>query len=258
MELRKLITYRADFWVNFFGQTIFSLTIAYFLWKSIFHYSGSETLQGYTLESMIFYYLVAPLIFRIQQGSGIGFASRDIYQGTLNKYLIYPVDFYSFKFSTYIAHSVFYVLQLFFILILYNSFFYDPKIFQFSFSGIIMFMIAMSLACTMFYFLFTLTEFLAFWFDNVWSLGVILRFGTSFLGGAVIPLKFFPEILQQFLAFTPFPYLIDFPVFSLRNEILWPDFLSRCGISIAWTLAFALVSKFIWNKGQYKYTGVGI
>jgi ABC-type uncharacterized transport system permease subunit len=40
MELRRITTYRADFWVNFIGQTFFSIVIAYYLWSSIF-----ETLQ---------------------------------------------------------------------------------------------------------------------------------------------------------------------------------------------------------------------
>jgi ABC-type uncharacterized transport system permease subunit len=83
-----MITYRADFWVNFFGQTLFSLTIAYFLWKSIFTSSNVTQMNGYNIEGMIFYYLIVPLIFRIQQGQGIGFISREIYDGSLNKYLL--------------------------------------------------------------------------------------------------------------------------------------------------------------------------
>lgn len=258
MELRKLITYRSDFWVNFMGQTFFSLVIAYYLWESIFEQTGSDSMQGYTLQGMVFYYLMAPLIFRIQQGQGIGFASREIYDGQLSKYLLYPVDFYCYKFAGYFAYSFFYIIQLFLILFLYNCFFYDPSIYQFSLWGTIAFLIAMIEASLMFYFLFSITEFLAFWFDNIWSLGVILRFGTSFLGGGLIPLKFFPEWANQLLSYTPFPYMINFPLNSLTASIESQEFLKSFFISGAWTIGFFFVARQLWKKGQYKYTGVGI
>lgn len=258
MELRNLLTYRADFWINFFGQTFFSLVVAYYLWLSVFEYTGSQSMQGYTLQGIIFYYLMAPLISRIQQGQGIGFAAREIYDGQLNKYLLYPLNYFGYKFAAYFAYSSFYIGQLFLILFLYNLFFYDPSVYQFSLAGIFLFLIAMTLACILFFFLFSLTEFLAFWFDNTWSLGVILRFGTSFFGGGLIPLKFFPDWALEILEFTPFPYLIDFPLKALNLDLTILEFSKSFSISLVWTLFFVFTSLKLWKKGQYKYTGVGI
>lgn len=258
MELRKLITYRADFWVNFFGQVFFSLTIAYFLWTSIFEYTKSETMNGFSINDMVFYYLVAPLIFRIQQGQGIGFISREIYEGGLSKYLLYPISYFIFKMSAYLAHSFFFLLQLLLILLAYNIFFHDPEVFNFSFVNLLLFLFAISMATTCFFFMFTLSEFLAFWFDNVWSLGVIVRFGTSFLGGALLPLHFFPGWAQQLLSYTPFPYLIDFPVQALKGTVSTAMFVDKFIILLVWNLVFILISAAIWKRGNYQYTGVGI
>lgn len=257
-ELRNLITYRADFWVNFFGQTFFSLTIAYFLWNSIFAYSGKDTLQGYTIQSMIFYYLTVPLIFRIQQGQGIGFLSREIYDGSLNKYILYPLNIYHYKLTTYLAHSVFYFIQLFLMIIVYNFFYFDPQIFSFDFINILAFTISIIISSITFFYLFTLCEVMAFWFDNIWSLGVILRFATSFFGGALIPLSFFPQNLKDALFLTPFPYLIDFPMNSLIGKITLSNYFIYLSISITWLLIFRFISHNLWKKGQYQYSGVGI
>ena len=128
LELRRRMTYRSDFWINFFGQTIFSLLIAYYLWNSIFESTGKSEMNGFTMQGMIFYYLIAPLVFRIQQGQGIGFISREIYEGGLNKYLLYPVNYFKFKLSTYLATSFFYTIQLIVILIIYQLFFFDRTI----------------------------------------------------------------------------------------------------------------------------------
>lgn len=258
MELRKLITYRADFWVNFFGQTLFSLTIAYFLWSSVFESSNSTIMNGFTIQGMIFYYLIVPLIFRIQQGQGIGFVSREIYDGSLNKYLLYPINLFKYKIATYYAHAAFYLLQLLLILVVYNLIFYDPSIYQFSVVNFLAFLLIVSIAVLSFFYLFTLCEFTAFWFDNIWSLGVILRFTTSFLGGALIPLAFFPTWAQEALKYTPFPYLIDFPMKALTGNLILNEFIFNLSISIFWLLVFRYISILIWNRGKYAYSGVGI
>ncbi|MBT4793133.1 MAG: hypothetical protein HON90_16290 [Halobacteriovoraceae bacterium] len=258
MELRNLIAYRADFWVNFFGQTFFSLVVAYFLWASVFEYSGQTTINGFTIQKMIFYYLMVPLIFRIQQGHGIGFLSKEIYDGNLNKFLLYPINVYSYKLMTYLATSSFYLLQLFLILLIYNLFFYDPQIYSFSLYNLIRFSFVIVLVSISFFYLYSITELLAFWFDNIWSLGVILRFTSSFLGGALIPLTFFPTSAQTILQYTPFPYLIDFPMQTLQGTLSTESFLSNALIATGWLLVFRFISTLIWKQGQYKYTGIGI
>ncbi len=258
MELRTLIAYRSDFWVNFIGQTFFSILIAYFLWKSIFTSNQVEVMQGFTIQGMVFYYLMAPLIFRIQQGKGIGFISREIYDGNLNKYLLYPINVFRYKIMVYLAHSSFFLVQLFIILFLYQSFFYNTHIYQFSFVNILYFISIVLMACLTFFYLFSSVEFMAFWHDNIWSLGVILRFFTSFLGGALIPLKFFPEWAQTLVSFTPFPYLIDFPMQALLGNLSFYDFIQKIGITLLWLLAFRFLAIFVWNRGKFVYTGVGI
>jgi ABC-2 type transport system permease protein len=113
-------------------------------------------------------------------------------------------------------------------------------------------------AALTFFYLFTICEFMAFWFDNIWSLGVILRFLTSFLGGALIPLSFFPEWAQSILSYTPFPYLIDFPMKALTGSLTVSTFCINLSIAFAWLLVFRALSKFTWTKGKYSYSGVGM
>jgi ABC-2 type transport system permease protein len=258
LEMRRLITYRSDFWVNFFGQIFFSLVVAYFLWSSIFQSSQTETINGYTIQSMIFYYLVAPLIFRIQQGTGIGFISREIYDGGLNKYLIYPLNYYQYKLATYLANSIFIFFQLIILVIVYNLFFYDPTIYSFDILNTIGFMVIILISSISFFYLFSIFEFMAFWFDNIWSLAVILRFLTSFLGGVLIPLKLFPIWAQTVLYYTPFPYFIDFPMNTFLGNITLSDYLSNLLILLIWLFIFRFLSILTWNKGNYSYTGIGI
>lgn len=258
MELRRMISYRSDFWVNFIGQTLISMLIAYSLWYSIFEYNKVSELNGYTLPHIIFYYLMAPLIFRIAQGDTIGGISTEIYEGGLNKYLLYPINFLSYKITTYFANAFFYFLQLILILFLFQQFFDTSHIYQFSLIRFFQFFLVVILCTTCYFFLNSLSELTAFWADYIWSLGVMIRFGVAFLGGSMIPLAFYPVWAQNALAFTPFPYLIHFPIQVILNQVEPLAYMQNIIILSFWILFFFLCSQYLWRKGQLQYSGIGI
>lgn len=258
MEIRKVFAYRLDFWVNFLGQTLFSIFIAYFLWLSVFQTTGKESIKGFTLDKMIIYYLLAPLILRIQQGLSIGAISQDIYDGALSKYLLYPINFFGFKVLTHLARSSVYLVQLFLICGLFAIFFNKTNVLDFGAVQAAQFVIAMFFISISFFFLNALAELVAFWADYIWSLGVILRFMVGFFGGSLIPLVFFPEWASSALAYTPFPYMISFPISILLGGVSWEVFLANLSIIGGWTLLFIFFSSRIWKVGRLRYTGVGI
>lgn len=258
MELRKIITYRADFWVNFFGQTFFSIIISYFLWDAIFEANNTDHMNGFTLKKLVLYYLVAPIMFRIQQGETIGAISREIYEGSLNKFLIYPINFYIYKITTFFSHSTFYFFQLCLMIFGFQLFFYDPVIYEFSIINFLLFSILLGLTSLCYFAMNSITEFIAFWADNIWSLGVITRFFTRFFGGVLIPLTFFPDWAKTALKFTPFPYIVNFPIQVFFGNYTVTSFLGSLVALIVWTGIFFLISRLLWRKGLYSYSGVGI
>ncbi len=258
MEIRKVFAYRVDFWVNFLGQTLFSIIIAYFLWLSVFETTGKESINGFTLDKMVIYYLLAPLILRIQQGLSIGAISQDIYDGSLNKFLLYPINFFGYKILTHLARSAVYLTQLIFICVLFSFFFNSTNVLDVSPLQAAQFVVAIFFISLSFFFLNALAELVAFWADYIWSLGVILRFMVGFFGGSLVPLAFFPEWAHQALMYTPFPYMISFPVSILLEGVSWSVFFSNLLIISFWTLAFIFVSSKVWRAGRLRYTGIGI
>jgi ABC-2 type transport system permease protein len=258
LELRQVINYRADFWVNFVGSTGISFIIAYFLWRAVFESLSVSTLNGFTMDNMIFYYLIAPQIFRIQQGSGIGNISREIYDGSLNKYLLIQLTFFNIKHVSILLIQLSTSFNFFLILTGYKIYIGFDTALPFSIYNFILFIFAMYFCAILYFAMSALSELTAFWADNIWSLGVIIRFLTSFLGGALIPLSFFPGWANEILSFTPFPYLVSFPVSILSKNISLESYLENLGILILWIFFFIFMARFIWHRGKYKYTGVGI
>ena len=79
---------------------------------------------------------------------------------------------------------------------------------------------------------------------------------TTFLSGAVIPLDLFPEALRAVLAYSPFPYMVYYPVKVAMGQLsLEPQVFL---ILTAWTLVFAALNVLVWRRGLRLYTGAGM
>ena len=94
--------------------------------------------------------------------------------------------------------------------------------------------------------------------DNVWSLLIMVRFSVGLLGGAMIPIAFFPEHVQVILNYLPFRYLAAFPINCFLGKVTFADWQTGIAVTLFWSLIFTGCALLIWNRGKYKYTGVGI
>lgn len=256
-EYRKIFAFRADFWVTFIGQTMVQLFIARALWENIFEASGNSVMEGYTLPMMTLYYLIVPIGNRMLQGENVGFLSREIYDGSFNRYLIYPISFFQYKTLTYLSYSFFYGMQLICVFLLYKAFVSsDLTLMNISdlALGLSMFLMASYTYCM----LSILVELISLWADNIWSLMVMCRFFCYFFGGSFVPLAFMPQWLQKTLVYTPFPYLVSLPVRTTMGLTTSQEILTGFVFLFFWSYILRMCAKALWNKGQYRYTGVGI
>lgn len=257
-ELRKILAYRSDFWVTFLGQTFIQLAIARALWQAMFEAEGVTSMNGYTLPMMTLYYLIAPIGTRMLTGQNIGFIANEIYEGTFSRYLIYPLSAFQYKTLTYLTNSFFFGVQLILLYSLYQLFFVEGSVGLLQISNLILgvglFLFASFTYCMM----VMCIELIALWADNIWSLVVMLRFATSFLGGGLLPLTFFPEWALSTLTYTPFPYLVSLPIKTIMGSSSTTDISFGLMMLTIWGFIFLCLSQLIWKRGQKVYTGVGI
>jgi ABC-2 type transport system permease protein len=256
LELRRLLSYRVDFWIDFAGTVLVQLGLAFFLWRAVFSFRGVERIGGYTFEAMMLYYLLVPLMEKTTRGHEMGFLSREIYDGTLNRYLVYPVDTFGYKYVSHLAVSALAVVQTLAALALYLALFGRPD-------GVELRLLPMvagvgaALAASLLYFsLAAALEMVAFWADNVWSILTLFRFAIRLLGGGMIPLALFPEWSRTLLEALPFAYLLSWPIriFMGQEPVLSTGWLWMAG----WTLVAMGLARAVWWRGNLRYTGVGI
>ncbi len=258
LEIRKILSYRADFWITVVGAVLITLAIAYFLWTSIFEFTGKEMIGGLNEKTMIFYFLLAPLFMRMANGGEFGSISRDIYYGELNKYLIYPVSYLGFKIVGHFAKFTVFFIQLILSVVLYHFVVGIPDTIQITWFNILLTIPYCFLGSLLYFYMGAILESVAFWADNVWSLSVALRFAFGILGGAMIPLTLYPLWAQDILFYMPFEKIIHAPLKIFIGQYNLDLYMTGLGLLVFWIIFFVLIFQLIWTRAQKVYTGVGI
>lgn len=262
LELRKAISYRTDFWAQFLGTLATEVVVAYFLWRAIYAASGQAKIGGYTFSAMMTYYVLMPLVSRVVRGSDIGFISPEIYDGSLTRYLVYPMSFFGYKYLSYLAQSLIAVAQLVAMVVLFRLLVRRATGLGFAeevTAPSLLLGIAASLASASLYFAtMAVVEMVAFWNDAIWTLLVIMRFSAQLLGGGLVPLSLFPKGLRDGLAYSPFPYMLSFPARVLMGETGAGFLMTGMLACAAWSALFMMFARALWQRGSYQYTSVGI
>lgn len=256
MECKKVLSYRIDFWFQFGVVVCTEIGIAYYLWSSIFEYQNASSIGGYSFEQMLVYYAMIPFVVRLVKSSDDFNISREIYEGGINKYLIYPISYTASKMIERAAFSTMAIAQMLIGLAVLS--FFIPIADYMTLQTFLLCLIFCSVSFALYFLMSFFLEMFAFWFDSVWSLGVMLRFITMFLGGAMIPISLFPSSVQTALLYTPFPYLFSAPMQVLMGQLSGVEAGHALMITCAWVVPMFLACRFILGRGLRTYSGIGI
>jgi viologen exporter family transport system permease protein len=259
VEVRKRMSYRADFWINSLVGILVQLSVFWFLTYAMFSASGQPTLGGYTERGMILYYVFVTLTGRIVHSNDLDMGiSQDIYEGSLTRYLIYPVSYRAVKYAEQLGAIAPQLIQLTLFGFLAPLVVGIPDEVVITPASVAMALIALALANLLHYLLVIPIQAVAFWADNVWSLVIAKGLIFSFLGGMIAPISLFPEWAQSLLVWLPFPYLYSFPARTLMGRVSFADWAIGLLVAAAWCLVAAALGRWIWRRGELEYTGVGI
>ncbi|HEX4955101.1 MAG TPA: ABC-2 family transporter protein [Thermoanaerobaculia bacterium] len=258
-EARKLMSYRADFWISTLVAFMVRMAVAWFLWDAIFASTGRTEIAGFSREGMVLYYVLVLLIGKVVSGEERQVSiAQDIYEGRLSRYLLFPGGYFSFKYAEHLGQLVPVLAQL----VLFGSWaalvFDLESLGSVSAGSVARAAVAVAVGNLLAFLIAFLTESVAFWADNVWSLNVLLRFVAHLLGGEMLPLELFPAWARLGLDLLPFRFLFHFPAMTLVGRIDAQSWVSGLAIALGWCLVLTLVARVVWRRGTLVYTGVGI
>jgi ABC-2 type transport system permease protein len=183
--------------------------------------------------------------------------SQTIQDGSLSGMLIKPISpYWIWLVRDFGSKSFLFSLGLLGYVLVF-LFFRQYLVFSMSLCIFLLFLISMGLAALLQFLLFEALSLLAFWIENTYGIRFTMRVIMEVVGGAIIPLSFFPGILQKVFGFLPFPYLIYLPMNIYLNKIA-PGQISEEFIKEGlWILGLAIVNLVVWKKGVRQYVSMG-
>lgn len=248
------LTYRFDFFVTLATAPI-SLIVFYFLWKSIYAYSGEEIIKGFTFNAMVSYYLINMIVAFFTWSRIEKWMEHDIRYGHMIMDLLRPVEYFFSVFSFELGLNIlgilvqaipFYIIGILFFNIIIPSWI-----------NIAFFVVSLFLANILFFLISYLIGLLAFWFKRIQGLSKAKKPVIHFFSGGLIPLTFLPLALQKISYYLPFQYIRFIPISFYLGRYSVVQMFGLLAVQAAWVILLFIIAKLAWNRAFKRFAGAG-
>ena len=98
---------------------------------------------------------------------------------------------------------------------------------------------------------------LAFVTTYIFGMNIIKNATLNFLTGRLIPISFFPEILQRIFSFLPFTAMTYVPVMIYLGKYSGTQVLEQLGKQALWVVILSLLGSFLWKKIEKRIVILG-
>lgn len=262
--MKKYLTVFAIDWQNQFIyrlnfvlwrlRNVLRLLMTYFLWRGVF--TTNVSVFGYSQNQMLTYVflvlLVQSLVTSAPSSDNIG---GEIGNGELSNYLVKPVSYIGYWFtrdlSSKLLNIIFASVELTLLWLIFRPELQVP-------AHLLAFVISCLLAIFIFYFLNIVTRFVSFWNpENTWGLAFLVIIFIETLAGGIFPLDILPHWANVALQFTPFPYLIYYPIAIFLGKITGIHLLQILSQSLLYCGIMYCFAQIIWRRGLKVYASEG-
>lgn len=255
LTLQEYFVYRLNFVLWRFRSIVSFLTL-FFFWLVIFNERGE--LFGYQKAQMLTYVVGISFLRGLVLGSRSVEVAGQIRSGELSRIILRPLDFFKFWLSRdavdKFLNLFFTALEIITILLILKFPFYFPA----NLTNLILFLIIMTLAIFLYFFISLALSFTAFWTEEVWAtrwlFGIIF---LEFFAGAFFPIDVLPSWLVNIINLTPFPYLVFFPMKVWLEQFSLAMSIRAIFICLLWLIIFYWLANYLWRKGIKNYGAYG-
>lgn len=255
-NFETFLQYRTDLAISFFIKL--SVFFAFVLvWDRIA--AEGNTISGYGLTGIAFYYLAAQILDGVRTSQTARDLRTNIRSGTLSAKLIKPLNqtgyFFVKHLARVISETILNVSMSIPILLIWGEL---VSFIDLSFEMIFQFIIIWILAAIFDFLLFLAVGYVAFWTKEAHGLQAIVKNGTRFFAGELIPLDLLPLGFQKVINFLPFPYTLFLQIKIIMGGVTFEAFVRAIITLLIWTLIFYILNLFLWKRGLKQYEAVGI
>ncbi|MDD4353044.1 MAG: ABC-2 family transporter protein [Candidatus Nanoarchaeia archaeon] len=247
---------RVVFFINIFGKIIFFI-INFYLWQAIFNYDGRGVINGLTMEETINYMLFVSIMYGLLSTNIHRIVMKDVKNGYINIKLLRPLDYGLGHLAMALGQNIYsFFLEIIPSLII-AIFFFNFKIY-----GIFYFLlsfISFFLAIILNFFIDLNFSLINFKFIDTYSaVNFAKSVFKSLFSGEIVPLNFFPQIMQQIFKFLPTTYLFYTPIMIYLGKLSGADIILSFIFQLIFIIFFYAIYKFFWKMLTKSFEGVGV
>ena len=245
---------------NFFFRAAVSLVpllATIYLWQTI--YRGQKPdVAGYSLGAMISYYLLVTIVDTLTAVNEDDWQiAADIKDGNISQFLLKPIDYQTYRICLFLSGKMIFtavsIVPVGIFMFCFRHYFVAPP--GWAMTGC--FLLSLVLTGILQFFMSYTMALLAFWLLEVSTIIFILFAFEYIAGGHLFPLNILPHGIAMALNFTPFPYLLYFPVSVYLGQTSGAELWRGLAIQAGWVIFFYFVARWVWQRGIRTYTAVG-
>lgn len=247
--------YRTHSMVSIFVGPVYFI-VQYFIWTAV--YQGRSEINGMELTQMITYFGATTLINYLIMDFADWNLQMLIRTGRFLTFALRPIHHRFFALSQKVGHRVLGFLVEFIPCFIIFSLLFKVNMIPKHIGWTIL---SIALAFLMNFYVHYILGMTAFWFVQSSGIRRVFDLLSGVFSGALIPLVFFPEVVQKVMFFLPFPYMSYVPAmvftgnFHLAGIMLTlPRIVGIQAIAVGITM---LISELIYKASIKHFTGVG-
>lgn len=248
-QIKSNFVYKGRFYLAILRKFL-GMFIYYYLWTAIYASSATGQLGGFSRTEMILYVFMSYTISDIVMVSVSSEIGNDITDGNVAMHLIKPIN--------YRIQLIFKSLEIMIYRVIVPSLFIWIGLEVYKVMGLGMTVsslgtIAMSLLSVFLSFLiYVLFDYcfgmLAFITTYMFGMNIIKNAVLSFLTGRLIPISFFPELVQRIFSFLPFTAMTYVPVMIYLGKYTGAEASYQLGKQVLWVFILYLLGSFMWRQ----------
>lgn len=255
MGMKEFSAYRMNMVLTLVTGPL-SILVQIFIWRAVFE--PGTLIGGMSLTEMLTYFGASTLISIFIADQAANDLRWQVYTGSMITLLQRPINHLHFMFYQKLGQKViafvFEVLPLTLIIVFVFGINLIP-------SKVFWLVLSIALSFVLVYLVNYCIGLTAFWLISNNGLLMTIALITQLCTGALIPLTFFPGIIQKILFFLPFQYINYVPVrvfigsYELAGYALTiPQIV---GLQFVYVVVLFFITLFIWSKAMKKFTGAG-
>lgn len=252
VTLQEYFAYRLNM-IMWRVRQVFVFLIPYFIWKAVLGHGGD--IYGYSFAGIMTYLFGTTILRSLVMGSRTVDLGWMINSGYLTIPLMRPIGIFRFLLTRDAADKLFNLSFIFIEVPLILLLFRPPVFLQSNPSILFFFALSVTLAILMYFFINIIFGAIGFWSRDVWAPRFLLMVIMEFATGAMFPLDMLPQVWQNIMLATPFPYLLYVPlkIYLATDASLY----LHLGVQLFWTVVLYLLTRVIWQKGILRYEAEG-